>query len=133
MSCSLHSAFTAISRSENDCGKDILAVCREVAIDNILGWSALLQFLDSAEAVKEYKHNEVVKADMSIAPIFFFSAGTRRAVHCRDMGRNWSLYGQEMMTVSYSSFCSIGHLCQVINTICKTPWSQKRTQTLRQV
>jgi len=72
MSRSLHSTFIAISRSENDCGKDILAVCREVAIDSILGWSALLQFLDSAAAVTEYKHNEVVKADMSTAPIFFF-------------------------------------------------------------
>jgi hypothetical protein len=72
MSHSLQSAFIAISRSENDCGKDILAVCREVAIDSILGWSALLQFLDSAAAVTEYKHNGVVKAEMSTAPIFFF-------------------------------------------------------------
>jgi hypothetical protein len=73
MSRSLHTAFTAISRSENDCAKDILAVCTKVAIDSILGWSALLQFLDSAEAVTEYKHNEVVKADMSTIPIFFLS------------------------------------------------------------
>lgn len=69
MPSSLHSAFKVISRSENECGKDILAVCRGVAIDSILGWNALLQFLDSAAAVTEYKHNEVVKADMSTAPI----------------------------------------------------------------